>query len=246
MGAKQEELSLRVLDIVDGETTRYHLLGQQSQKVSAYLTQVVSKFEEEGRECYKLHTKTQYIEGDMTEETSTLETAGSLRPLCSHRIAKSKSGAVLLDSTLLFDDATLDVPSNAVLPGVDGLSFCLRGCTFVPKKKIAVSAMCIEGTVLRLHGPISTEKVTVPAGTFDCYKVELVGDVMDTMGYKMPPGMGGLVEHFLPTNHYWFSQKEPHYLVKLEGIALSSTGAVHKLPSENEHTIQELLSIETP
>ena len=103
--------------------------------------------------------------------------------------------------------------------------------------------MCVEGTVLRMHGTVSKDKVSVTAATFECYKVEMAAELMETMGYKTPPGMGAIMEHFMPTNSYWFTQDEPHYLVKFEGCALSSAAAVHKLPNEGEQSLQELIEI---
>lgn len=245
MAGKASEIDLGVPTVQGRETTRYHLMGQDSKKVVGYVTQVIHRIQEEGEKCYRIHTSTEYIEGDSTEEISILALDEGPRPVSSHRVVKGKDGTILLESKQRFKAESVELPPNPTFPGIDGLSFCLRGCIFVPKKKIEVNAMCMEATVLRMHGSVSKDKVTVPAGVFECYKIEMVGELMETLGYKTPPGMGALMEHFMPSIRHWYSQEEPHYLVKYEGMALSSSATVHKLPNHGEHTLQELLSVET-
>jgi len=243
MGDKLSEIVIGVPTIKDGEVTKYHLLGQDSKVVSAYITQTINKVQDGGKECYSIHTDTEYVEGSVIEETSVVQIEEGPRPVSTYRVVKSKTGIILLDAKQIFRDDALAVPCNPTLPGVDGLSFCLRGCGFELKKKIEITAMCLEGTLLGMHGSVSKDKVTVPAGTFMCYKVELVARLTDTMGFKAPPGMGGLIDHFMPTILHWYTEQEPHYLVKFEGMPLSSSATVRRQSAEGEQAVQELLSI---
>lgn len=48
---------------------------------------------------------------------------------------------------------------------------------------------------------LGVEKVTVPAGTFDCYKLEIGAS-------------GGLVGRFTSKYYLWFTKEPPHYFVK--------------------------------
>ncbi|MDY6835683.1 MAG: hypothetical protein SVY53_12865 [Chloroflexota bacterium] len=243
MGDRSSEIVIGVPTIEDGEITKYHLMGQDSKVVSGYITQKVNKVRDGDKECYSIYTKTEYVEGGLIEETSVVQIEEGPRPVSTDRVVKSRTGTILLDAKQIFRDDSLAVPCNPTLPGVDGLSFCLRGCRFEPKKKIEITAMCLEGTSLSMHGSVSKDKVTVPAGTFTCYKVELVARLTDTMGVKAPPGMGGIIDHFMPTILHWYTEQEPHYLVKFEGMPLSSSATVRRQSVEGEQAVQELLSI---
>jgi len=62
------------------------------------------------------------------------------------------------------------------------------------------------------------EPVTVPAGTFQCYKVEVKPVVSDYFGTIV----GTLVRPFVPPFMVWYAVDEPHFLVKFEGgVAVS-------------------------
>lgn len=51
--------------------------------------------------------------------------------------------------------------------------------------------------------PLGEEKVTVPAGTFDCYKLELGSS-------------GGIIRHFTTEYYFWFAKEPPHRFVKYQ------------------------------
>ena len=243
---KQGKLSLRVPMIPHSETTRYRIIGQKSKEVSGHITQVVNKLQENGKDYYKVHTTTEYVQGDIAEETSILEADGWLRPVSSHRVVKSQDNEVLLDTTLSFPENLSDLPENAILPGLDGALFCFRGCTFVPKGNIEVHSVMPEGNPLKQRGTISKDMVKVQAGTFECYKVEAMADTMEMMGMSMPGPMQSLIERFFPSSCTWYSAQDPHHLVMFQGHAFSVIGTMRSQAILGEEIIWELLSIESP
>ena len=50
---------------------------------------------------------------------------------------------------------------------------------------------------------LGEERVTVPAGTFDCYKLEVAAS-------------GGLIKWFTSEHYFWFTKEPPHQFVKYE------------------------------
>jgi hypothetical protein len=67
------------------------------------------------------------------------------------------------------------------------------------------------------------EKVTVPAGTFDCHKVELTVDL----------GPLGFVGAFLPKLYFWFADTDSPFFVKYEGLE-SGLGTPYVIIELNE------------
>jgi hypothetical protein len=52
-----------------------------------------------------------------------------------------------------------------------------------------------------------TEKITVPAGTFECYKLEMTVDL----------GLLGIVSAFVPKTYFWYRAKDQQW-IKYEGL----------------------------
>ena len=50
---------------------------------------------------------------------------------------------------------------------------------------------------------LAEEKVTVPAGTFDCYKLEVAAS-------------GGLIRKVTSEYYFWYTKEHPHYFVKYQ------------------------------
>ena len=243
MGAK-EDFVLRVPVIPDGELTRYRLLGAESNEISATFNQAISKCQENGKQYYNVHTTTEYVQGDVAEDISTLEVAEFLKPISSHRLVKKSDGTILTKLFMRFQNSSPKDPLNPILPGVQGVCFCLRGCTFT-QNKFTINSMSMEGTPFRQRVTISKEKVTVPAGEFNCYKADVFADNMDVMGIKLPPGMGGMIERLIPSNRYWYSVESPHYMVKFQGFTMSAAATIRSQAIIGEEAVGELLSIET-
>ena len=57
------------------------------------------------------------------------------------------------------------------------------------------------------------EKITVPAGTFDCYRLEVAPDVVDLVG----PVIGFFANRFVPKVTIWVDKENTHRLVKYRG-----------------------------
>ena len=241
MSKASEEIILGVPVVQDGEVTKYRLIGQESGQVSSYLTRVVNRIQVNGKECYRISAKTEYVKGEITEETSFLEISDILKPVSCHWTTKTKNGNVLLDTVMSYEDESLELPPNTAPP--TGLVFSVRGGPFVPKRKITVNLLMHTGQLAKFNIEVSKEKVTVPAGTFECYKVGWSPDPESMMsqmpGSKMPPGFGMVAQHFMPTVYRWYSREKPYHTVKFEGF-------YPPLPCASaEQIIEELIGIES-
>ena len=92
------------------------------------------------------------------------------------------------------------------------LSFSLRGFPFGKQNevKLRITPPFSPGRPLWVWRMwesyaklLGEEKVTVPAGTFDCYKLEVAAS-------------GGLIKQFTSEYYFWFAKEPPHLFVKYE------------------------------
>jgi hypothetical protein len=236
MAKKTKEIGLKAPIVPDGEVTRYHLRTKETGQSLGYITQVVNKILEEGEEYYKVNVKTESEEGSVLEESMIFKIAESLKPASYYLKVKNKRGEEVVDARMMCDQ--LEPPCARPVAA----SFCLRGAPSMLKKKVNFHLITSEGRFFDIDGAASSkkERVKVPAGDFQCYKMEMTPDMgayMEDLPIKvpMPPGFRVLARQFTVSVCYWLSVEEPHYLVKYEGFLMDSLiGA---------QVIEELISI---
>ena len=142
----------------------------------------------------------------------------------------------------------LDIPPNCCA-STSSMGLYLREASFIPKSMVSLNIMMMDQT-FKINVTTAKEKelITVPAGTFECHKVELtpdVGSMMDQLstGFHFPPGFytiaQKLVSRFMPSIINWYAVDSPHHSVKYEGVGYSSSAL-----SMGEAIIEELVSIE--
>jgi len=92
----------------------------------------------------------------------------------------------------------------------DILAILLRGYNFEAPEPFDFYIFSSEAKLFRIQAQmIGTETVRVPAGEFECYKMELILDL----------GVANLLtKYILPKTYMWFSKKQPHYWLKFEGL----------------------------
>jgi hypothetical protein len=92
------------------------------------------------------------------------------------------------------------------------LGFSLRGFPFGKEKKVELRITPPAGYKTPLWvwkmwksyaRFLGEEKVRVPAGIFDCYKLEVAAS-------------GGLIKQFTSEYYFWFTKEPPHHFVKYE------------------------------
>jgi len=240
MARKQlDEIALGCPNVRDGEVTKYRLLAQDDGEIVGHITRSVQRTQDNGKEVYRVFSRTESVTGAVLEDSAVMEIANTLKPLSSQWITRNKNGNILMDARINHEDDTVQLPLNSGTPAA--ITFNFRGGPFLPKEKIAFYTMVLGGQSFKFYMETSREKVKVPAGNFDCYKLKLTGDA-DSMisqmpGKKMPPGMGMFAQHIIPTMYRWVTQDEPHYMVKFEGYY----GPPFPV---SDTVIEELISIE--
>jgi len=246
--------------VPDGRILKYQIKNKDTGDIVAHHTQVVSRVTEEGQECYKVEVRTEGGGIGVLEETAVLGIADTLKLVSWHLVAHDNRGNKWMESSGKYADlkellessltsvkrCAMQSPclgcvniTNCTPPGM--VNFCLEGLPLTPKSKGNVLIMLVEGKYLEIDTATSSkERVTVPAGDSECYKLESFPDLSCVLN-NIPvhvPGMAMMVKPLLATTHRWLSVEEPHYLVMFEGsICMAAAG---------ERVIGELMSIETP
>ena len=146
------------------------------------------------------------------------------RPLRFEKIIKNMSGRVVGNEIKTFDPAKelvqferkregrkteakrLATPADILAP--EGIVGILRYLPFDHWRPITVHLLSNEPKLYEMKVEMrGREQVKTPAGTFDCYKLELVPQL----------GALNLFRGFLPKAVFWFSVAPPHFWVRYEG-----------------------------
>ncbi len=104
------------------------------------------------------------------------------------------------------ESQSVSLPPHAI--GAEILATELRGLPDQPGQQMRFVLLTMGGkTIGMLAKIVGRQRVTVPAGSFECYKVELA-----------PSGVAGLVADLLmPKMHMWYTVAAPHIWIKYQG-----------------------------
>jgi hypothetical protein len=132
------------------------------------------------------------------------------------------------------DDKKIDYHTNSYNGVV--LQYSLRGFPFETEKEVEIRItppfsprvpLWIWKMWKSYAKLVGEEKVTVPAGTFDCYKLETAAS-------------GGIIRRFTSEYYTWYTKEPPHYFVKYQdkdGKSITELAEL-KIP-ESEETESE-------
>lgn len=128
------------------------------------------------------------------------------------RTTFSPSGEKIVFESFRISKLIPPVPDNAVQPF--SLPLAIRAIDYTPGEKYEIYLWVAQKTVFAMDLIVKgEEKVTVPAGTFDCHRLEIVPDVVDLLG----PIIGFFAKRFVPKVTIWVDKQAPHRLVKYRG-----------------------------
>ena len=246
MDHKHQDIFFEIPQIPDGETLKYQIRRGEGQDIVAYQTRVVNRIQRDGKEYYKVCGLTEYVGKGVMEETAFYQIENRLRLVSFSKQIRTRSGSVLINEEENFEDELIDLPENTVGQSCTS-TFGFRGGPFLPKSNITYHWINPLGCrPMKIHAEISVDTVTVPAGTFECYKALCTPDIDCMIEQSMPadfvppPGFHALMSSFAPPNYCWFSQNAPHYEVKFEGTMLNAVPFLCPDPG-----LEELVSIES-
>ena len=157
----------------------------------------------------------------------TIWSAGELfRPLSTERTVTDMAGRPLVKErkSFNFDIGSVDIEREDMGSGsktrrslkipsdtlaADGIAGALRSLPFERSRPVDLHLLSNEPRLYEISFEVrGRERVRVPAGEFECYKVELV------------PGLGvlNLFRFAIPKAYFWFTVDPPHYWVRYEGL----------------------------
>ena len=241
-----DETIMKVPKVPDGETLMYRLLmGEGEENPVGSQKRTVSRLWEGNREFFQLVSVTVYGDLGSLEEIALFEITDILKPVSLDRSVMGKSGRIIRKSLETYDDSQWEGFKNPSMAS-SASSFSFRGGPFVPKSKVSFGVVTYpSGKCVKIYGEIDQETVTVPAGTFECFRVDVTPDfesIMEQMmppAFKPPPGMELFMKSMMPPTIRWFAQSLPHYLVKAEGGVISPAPFLKQDP-----IIEELVSVQ--
>lgn len=128
------------------------------------------------------------------------------------RTTFSPDGKQIVFESFKISELIPPVPDNAVQPY--SMPLAIRAIDHTPGEKYRIYLWFDIKTVFSMDLIVKgEEKVTVPAGTFDCHRLEVAPDVVDLVG----PVIGFFARRFVPKVTIWVSKEEPHRLIKYRG-----------------------------
>lgn len=107
-------------------------------------------------------------------------------------------------------DEVIEVPPGLHDP--ESFAFLLKGYPFEDQDTIApINVLVADPNPIFSRSrsfavyiiPHGEERITVPAGTYDCYVLEMT--------------LAGILGYLVPSNRFWLLKADPHLIVKAEG-----------------------------
>ena len=96
------------------------------------------------------------------------------------------------------------------------IMFLYRGLDMTPKSKFTYHWWTTESSAFRMHTKVKKpEKITVPAGTFTCYPIELYVDFAEFLDRGQY--INTLINPFVPDHIMYYDVNPPHYYVHYQG-----------------------------
>lgn len=154
---------------------------------------------------------------------------GALRLIEHRKKVRDKRNVVIRDYITRFDDPSLRYPSDTIHPTLT--PFILRGAVFKKGTQYKYTTWMNEVNLLKMIVNVKgRETIKVPAGTFECIKIEVKPDVSSIIGNK---AFAKVVKPFIPKLIFWFDTGPGHKMIKFKGTAIGpgSPKSVHTLVS---------------
>lgn len=182
---------------------------------------LIECYEEGGKRYYRVNDTGTRVNGYKFTHVTVLERGEHLKAISFRAADTNPSGTAIRAMHAHFDDEALSYPEDTY--PIFAAMTAIRGLDFTPGARTAVHLWITPTEIFRIYLEVEEkETIEVPAGSFECYRVELKPDIRSIM----PIGdfLASLIQPFLPTYHFWYSAGPSHPLVKFEG-SLGGAGA---------------------
>lgn len=176
------------------------------------MTVTLEKGIEGGKAIYTLTNESRLNNGAKSVMTFTFLAEGNLRLRHSYLEIKSPNGKLMRKEFIDYTNPQFRYPKDMLHPMMIDVAF--RSMDYTSGKKYSFDLWLTSFNVLTMDIKIKgKEKVKVPAGEFDCYKIEMLPNLEALLGKTL----NRLVKPFVPKFRFWVNSKGNHQLVKSEG-----------------------------
>ena len=158
---------------------------------------LIECYEDGGKRYYRINDTGTRINGYKFSHVTVLERGEHLTPVSFRASDTNPSGMAIRAMHAHFDDEALSYPKDTY-PIFSAMT-AIRGLDFTPGAKTAVHLWITPTEIFRIWLEAEEkETIEVPAGTFECYKVELKPDIRSIM----PIGdfLASLIQPFIPNS----------------------------------------------
>jgi len=194
--------------------SKRYLGDLKNSQLIVFETIITVKEELEGDPVYVVTHKQRLKGGTSREHQYVLRDAENLEILRLSMKETNHHDSVIdsrdTDMQLYFADLPPDTVHMATFP------FFFRTLDFEAEEKKHIFNLGADRSfVFRVYVTVKgIEDITTPAGTFECYRTELVPNFVDIIPYKI---LAKMIGRFFPPYKLWYSVEEPHYMVQAEG-----------------------------
>jgi hypothetical protein len=212
-------------DIPDGEKLTYRaLLETTEEKKESFVspreevtkvTQIITRFEKNGKPYYRFFRAEQLAGGQINYYTYIFTDFEPFRFVVFEKMMQSTNGRVVKKEITYFDDPAYTSPPD--LNHFFSIPMTIRGIEFRPATRNDLLVWFSSHlTPWKMNVIVEgKESVTVPAGTFECWKVRVEPDLKAI--FKDWYWIARMVKPWVPNFYYWFADEAPYPLVKYQG-----------------------------
>jgi hypothetical protein len=212
-------------DIPDGEKLTYRAVLQTTEEKKesfvspreevTKVTQIITRFTKNGRPYYRFFRAEQLAGGQINYYTYVFTDFEPFRFVVFEKRMQSTNGRVVKKEITYFDDPAYTSPPD--LNHFFSIPMTLRGIQFQPGVTNDLLVWFSSHlTPWKMNVIVEgKESVTVPAGTFECWKVRVEPDLKAI--FKDWYWIARIVKPWVPDFYYWFAAEAPYPLIKYQG-----------------------------
>lgn len=208
-----EKLTYRVFERSESAENRESFISPREEITG--ITQIITRFPKAGKPYYRFFRAEKLSGGHTNYYTYIFTDFAPFRFVAFEKRMQSPNGRVVKKEISYFDDPIYRFPAD--LNHFFSIPMTARGLEF---KLNAHNDLQIwfssHFTPWRMDILVmGREQVTVPAGTFDCWKVRVEPN-LESILHKWA-WIARLLKPFIPNFYYWFAVKPPFPVIKFEG-----------------------------
>jgi len=180
---------------------------------------------ENGTRSFRYHELKKDNEGNQFERAILFrDDSGKLVTSSQHDVVREKTGRIVRDCRLEIENEAVPLRGDAY---PSHISFYMRGIPFRVGHRTDYYCRMSDSQTFKVYVKVvDEERIDVPAGIFDCYRVKCWPDIETYLNLNLGRVLVKLAEPLTPKWESWFAKKPPHCLVRSRGPSGSSGSPV--------------------